>query len=392
MIAAWILVGAGVAVAVAGMTAAASAAAVRRVDMYRWVVQARPGAAAANVLLGAPGRVSRAATALGAVGVLTAALGAAPLLARLPLGGAMAAVVAVALPVAFVMAHAVPRAVGGRWPEGVIRRTARWLDRLAWLLAPLAPAWARPTGAPDVVGEEGLETDELTVLAAVQAFTERPVREVMTPRTEIIAVREGASLQDVARTVAESGYSRIPVYRDSLDNIIGIIYAFDLLRIAPGAELPVRPVVMTPAPKTCAELLYELQRERRQFAVVLDEYGGTAGIASFEDLLEELVGEIFDEYDAPQMAESGAIDVVEVPGATPAGDIAARFAIALPGHAETIGGLVARAAGRIPRVGERYRLAGLEVDVLEATPTRVQRVLIRRGPVSAVQLPSERPA
>src|SRR5438034_1333768 len=106
-----------------------------------------------------------------------------------------------------------------------------------------------------------------------------------------------APLVDVARMLAESGYSRLPVYRDSLDNIVGVVYAFDLLKVGPDGELPLRPVSVVPASKRCADLLVEMQRERRQFAVVLDEFGGTAGIATFEDLLEELVGEIFDEGD-----------------------------------------------------------------------------------------------
>ncbi len=395
---AWVVLGLGLGLVTTGMTAAVAAAAVRRIDLYRWVVHARPGAAAASALLGAPGRLPRAASGLVAAGALAVGLGLAPALARLPLGFSAGLTFLLAVPLIVILGYAVPFAVGRRWPEPIVRRTARWLDRAAWLLAPLAPGRTDTrTRAPLATLVQGpdaeayLDTDELTVLAGVQAFTERPVREVMTPRTEIIAVREGAPLEEVARTVSESGYSRLPVYRDSLDNIIGMLYAFDLLKIAPGAELPLRPVVMTPTSKTCADLLFELQRERRQLAVVLDEYGGTAGIATFEDLLEELVGEIFDEYDAPLTGEGGAEDLAEVSGATPAADIAARFDITLPGQAETVGGLLARAAGRIPRAGDRYRLAGLEFDVLAASPTRVQRVLIRRGPVPVVHLQERAP-
>lgn len=396
MIGAWVLLGVGTVLAVLGMTAAVSATTVRRVELYRWVAQARPGAVAANMLLSAPGRLWRVAMGLVTLGLLIAALGLAPTLARLPLGAALGGAFLVALPVTLVLGYAVPRAVGERWPEGIVRRTARWLDRAAWVLAPLSLGASEPrtrlaleAGGAAAEPDDALERDELTVLAGVQAFTERPVREVMTPRTEIIAVREGASLEEVAQTFADSGYSRLPVYRESLDNIIGIIYAFDLLKIAPGAELPLRPVVMAPASKTCVDLVFELQHERRQFAVVLDEYGGTAGIATFEDLLEELVGEIFDEYD-DLMAGEGAIDLMEVSGATPAAEVAARFSVALPGQAETIGGLLARAAGRIPRLGDRYHLAGLEFDILDASPTRVQRVLIRRGPIPVAHLERER--
>ena len=129
-----------------------------------------------------------------------------------------------------------------------------------------------------------------------------------------------------------------------------------------------------------------MQRDRRQIAVVLDEYGGTAGLVTLEDLLEELVGEIFDEFDAASAHADGGPGVLEVNGATRVDEVAARFEVLLPEQAETIGGLLTRAAGRIPRAGERYLLAGLEFDVLEATPNRLERVVIRRGSVPAVSL------
>lgn len=391
---AWVVLLAGLGLAITGMTAAVAALTVRRIDLYRWVVQARPGAAAASALLGAPGRLPRAASGLVSAGVLLLGLGLAPLIARWPAAGAVAVVFGLAVPLTVILAYAIPGAVARHWPEAIVRRTARWLDRAAWLLAPLSPGAERlGLAAPSAhSGTEPVDAGELTVLAGVQAFTERPVREVMTPRTEIVAVREGASIREVARTVAESGYSRVPVYHDSLDNIIGIVYAFDLLKLAPGSELPLRPVAVTPPSKPCAELLFELQRERRQFAVVLDEYGGTAGIVTFEDLLEEMVGEIFDEYDLPAGEAGGAGDLVELSGAAPTAEIAARFEVTLPTGAETVSGLLARVAGRIPRAGERYRLAGLEFDVLEAGPTRVQRVLVRRAPVPVIQLRNQHTA
>lgn len=390
---AWVLLSVGVVLAATATTAGVGAAAVRRVDLYRWVARRRSVGVAAGTLLSRPGRVFRAANGLAATGVLLAALGLAAIVARLPLPLAAGTVLLVAVPLLLVMAYALPRAIGRRWPETLVQGLVPWLRRLGVVFAPLAPRSAEAgeravinahTQAGDA--ETVLGSDELTVLSGVLAFTERPVREVMTPRTNIAAVREGASLEEVGRLFADSGYSRIPICRESLDNIIGMIYAFDLLKITPGSELPVRPVASAPASKHCADLLYEMQRERQQFAVVLDEYGGTAGIVTFEDLLEELVGEIFDEYDGRSYAERPMAELVEATGATPAEEIAARFEIALPADAETVGGMLARAAGRIPQTGERYTLAGLEFDVLAATPNRLERVLIRRGPVTPVAL------
>ena len=196
-------------------------------------------------------------------------------------------------------------------------------------------------------------------------------------------------MDEVGRLFMESGFSRIPLYRESLDNIVGMIYAFDLLKIAPGAELPIRAIATAPASKRSAELLFEMQRDRRQVAVVLDEFGGTAGMVTFEDLLEELVGEIFDEHDRLAQPGQPPMQVLEVNGATPVDEIAARFDVEFPDVAETVGGLLARLAGRIPTTGDRYALAGLEFDVLDATPNRLERVLVRRGPVGIVLLTEE---
>ncbi|MEX1051076.1 MAG: transporter associated domain-containing protein, partial [Gemmatimonadales bacterium] len=194
------------------------------------------------------------------------------------------------------------------------------------------------------------------------------------------AIEEGTSRRELLTIFAESGYSRLPVYAGSLDHIVGMAYAFDLFKAGDG-PLPIRPVTVVPGSRRCADLLVELQRERRQFGVVLDEFGGTAGIVTFEDLLEELVGEIFDEQDVP----AGASDqppalVLDVAGHTPCADVAEAMDVTLDG-AETVGGLLAKALGRIPRTGERILLGPLEFDVVAASPVRVDRAIVRRLPV-----------
>jgi len=161
---------------------------------------------------------------------------------------------------------------------------------------------------------------------------------------------------------------------------------FDLLKIGPAEELPVRAVLTIPASNPCADALGLMLRERRQLAVVLDEYGGTAGIVTLEDLIEELVGEIFDEYDAPPTGNHTMVEIVEATGATAVSEIAAKFDVPFVSTAETVGGLLAQAAGKIPKTGDRYLLAGLEFDVLDATPIRVERVLIRQGATAIIPL------
>jgi CBS domain containing-hemolysin-like protein len=230
--------------------------------------------------------------------------------------------------------------------------------------------------------------DELIMVGGVMTFTDRPAREVMTPRTDVVAVSEDDALEDIAAVFAQSGYSRLPVYRGTLDEIVGMLHAFDLFKLRPGDRLPIRPVANAPAGRTCGDLLLDMQRERRHLAVVLDEFGGTLGIVTLEDLLEELVGEIFDETDSAASAPAaGGPLLFEADGATPIAAIEERYEVALPSaKTSTAGGLLTELAGRIPLAGERFLVRGLEFDVLQATPSRVERVLIRRGTPAVVTL------
>jgi CBS domain containing-hemolysin-like protein len=161
-----------------------------------------------------------------------------------------------------------------------------------------------------------------------------------------------------------------------------------LFRLAPGDPLPVRPVALTPGSRTCGDLLLDMQRERRHLAVVLDEFGGAQGIATLEDLLEELVGEIYDEHDDEVRSSAAAGPALfETDGNIPPQAIEERFGVSLPGgRSTTLAGLLAEWAGRIPNAGERFRVAGLEFDVLQASPTRIERLLIRSGATSPVTL------
>lgn len=388
----WLLVLAGAALAAFGTTVAVGAAALSRLELTRWASQRLRGAAAAGALLGTPGRVLGTANALATLGVLLASLGMAAALGQLHPLVLAALLVLVVIPLAISAIYALPRALARRWPQQVVRGLVPWVDRLGRVLAPLLPSSYGASQA-DVTGllragtdAELFEQDELAVLSGLLAFTERPVREIMTARTDIVAVPEGEAAAGVVRIVAESGYSRLPVYRETLDHIVGMVYVFDVL-LASSGELPVRPVVVAPASKRCADLLFEMQHQRRRFAVLLDEFGGTAGIATMDDLLSALVGAVFGEPAGAPGAPGAAPGLLEADGASPAADVAARFDVRLTAGPETVSGLLTRLAGRIPHAGERFMLQGLEWDVLAAGPTRVDRVVVRRTPVAVTSLP-----
>lgn len=232
--------------------------------------------------------------------------------------------------------------------------------------------------------------DELAMVGGVMSFSERPVREVMTPRTDVVGVAADAPRAAVLATFATSGYTRLPVYRDSLDDIVGMVHAFDLFKLGPDDSMPVRPVAHAPESRSAADLLVDMQRERRHFAVVLDEFGGTAGIVTLENLLEALVGEISDEDDAEAIPEAAAPEWLEIDGAEPGERVAERFGVTLPETAATsLAGLLVERLGRIPRVGERFRIAGLDIDVLSASPARIERMIVRPRTPAAVPLDRE---
>lgn len=287
----------------------------------------------------------------------------------------------------------------------------RWLTvpraaRVVELLSPALAAWSRllqivmparpmdPTEDVRALAREGaasgLADEELVMVGGVMSFAQRPVRVVMTPRTEVVAVEHDASYDEIATAFAESGYTRLPLMRDTLDEIVGMVHAFDLFKVRPGAPVPVRPVSFAPESRLAGDLLIDMQRERRHFAVVLDEFGGTAGIVTLEDLLEGLVGEISDEDDltVPALRAPGAM--LELDGSESPRFIEEHFGVMLPGaEAASFGGLLGELVGRIPAAGDRFRLAGLEVDVLHASPTRVDRLLVRRNGVRRIVLDRE---
>jgi CBS domain containing-hemolysin-like protein len=390
---------AGLGLALLGATAGVALVAVGQAEAARAASsELRGGRADARWFREAEHQLA-AASALTALGAVLVGAGAAALAAGLTWPVALGLTAVAGVPAALAAAHLLPRRLGAARPERAVALLLPLLRPFGAVMRLLLPSRGGDAGdALADVWHEGLATgvgsrDQLAMAGGVLAFRARTVRDVMTPRTDIVAVAEEASLEDITRVFTQSGYSRLPVYRGTLDEIVGMLHAFDLFKLHPGDPLPVRPVAVTPASRSAAALLVDMQRERRHLAVVLDEFGGTLGIVSLEDLLEELVGEIYDEHDeAVRAAGEGEAVFLEADGATPVAAVAERFGVALDAsRATTVAGLLAEAAGRIPRTGERFLLEGLEFDVVRASPARAERVLVRPGPVVAVPLPRRVP-
>ena len=227
--------------------------------------------------------------------------------------------------------------------------------------------------------EEGRE-----LLQSIVDFTETLVKEVMTPRPDLVAIRADATLQDLRTLFREEQYSRMPVYRDNLDNILGIVYVKDLVALPPGAEPPLttmmRSAYFVPESKRVSELLKEMQRHQVQMAIVVDEYGGTAGLVTVEDLLEEIVGEIRDEYDVESETVTDEGDGVFVfSGKVSVDEVRDRLGVEIEREGfETVGGYLLSSLGRMPYVGEVVDMGELSFEVLEVERRRVTKVRARR--------------
>lgn len=233
--------------------------------------------------------------------------------------------------------------------------------------------------------QEGLiEGDERRLIQSIVEFGDTLVREVMTPRPDIVAIRAEATLSELRVLLREQTYSRIPVFKESLDNILGFVFVKDLIQLTGAEDRAIsslmRPAYFVPETKQVSDLLKEFQRQQVQIAIVVDEYGGTAGLVTLEDLLEEIVGEIRDEYDEesePVTDEGNGVFVFT--GKVNIGEVVDRLGVEIePEGFETVGGFLLSNLGRVPTVGERFDIDGLAIEVLEAERRRVNKVRIRR--------------
>ncbi|HEX4627708.1 MAG TPA: hemolysin family protein [Gemmatimonadales bacterium] len=238
-----------------------------------------------------------------------------------------------------------------------------------------------------------LDADDARLLEGVFSFSEKMAREVMTPRTEIVALPADLTLEESADQVAVAGRSRYPVYGASLDDILGIVHAKDVLaglRSLKGGGLRavLRPAVFVPGTREVEDVLTDMKRQKIHLAIVLDEFGGTAGLVTMEDLLEEIVGPIYDEYDRPTgelriaAPPPGAAPVIA--GATPIREVNVAFGLELDeGDYTTIGGFLFGAIGRLPKPGDQVAVKGAIFEIVDMEGRRVASVrVVRRSPVS----------
>ena len=389
----WVLLLVGLAVAFFGSSGSAALVTTARATLAQTISRRLRGGEDSLDWVAVTQRQVAASAAATSLGVTLVGAAIPGLFGGVPLPHLALIVAFLVVPAALLGGYLLPR-----W--FTVPRAARTLDSIgpgvrAWsaLLAIVLPARsADPTDDVRALAREGsangLGGEELVMVGGVMTFAERPVREIMTPRTEMIAVPHDATHAQVLATFAESGYTRIPVYRDTLDDIAGMIHAFDLFKQHPDDVLPVRPVSYAPVSRRAGDLLLDMQRDHRHLTVVFDEFGGTAGIVTFEDLLEGLVGEISDEDDitAP-VAASLSGTPLELDGSEAPDAVVQHFGVMLPQRgAASFGGLLAELIGRIPTAGERFTLRGLEIDVVHASPTRIERLLVRRGSALPVDL------
>ncbi len=309
-----------------------------------------------------------------------------------------------------VLAEIAARLIGRKWSSGVLLGALPMLYALSYPFRP--GAWGGPREdepeeepQPEVVDaakeeirvaladgttEGAIEAEERLMIEGILRFSDVDVGQIMTPRTDIEYLEADVSLSEATRTLASFRHSRIPVCDDTLDDVIGILYVKDLLALiehedSAGLSLreAVRKPLFVPETNTVDLLLEKFRDEHIQIAVVVDEYGGTSGVVTVEDILEEIVGEIEDEYDQEEsenrirVRSSGG---VEVDARVRIDEVNEMFDLDMPEDEDydSVGGYVTDRFGRVPDPGEEYREDGLLVRILQSDERRVRRVFLKR--------------
>lgn len=328
---------------------------------------------------------------------------------RVSIGAAVALACATFMHVVF--GELAPRAAALNHPEEFARFLAPPLLAFAWITSPFtyvlnksaaivlrlfgqtADVAEETVHSPDELrmliehSEEGgaIDTQDAALMEGVFEFSEKNAREVMTPRTAVVALPIDHTLDEVLTVVEESNFSRYPVYDETLDNVIGVVLAKDLLRVlrrGPGAFALrdiLRDVLVVPGSREVEEVLADFKRRKEHLAVVLDEFGGTAGIVTMEDLLEEIVGEILDEYDEPERrATTSSSGETLLPGETHVTAVNDQYGLTVADEDyTTIGGFVFGVLGRLPAVGDRVTAGGATFIVREMAGRRIKMLSMR---------------
>ncbi len=312
-----------------------------------------------------------------------------------------------------ILGELVPKALALLYPERLGAWLAPPLMGFAWVMAgPIAllngaanrllglfgiraPSQRERLHSPEEIrmlveqSEEGgkLLREDARLLEGVFEFSEKTAQEVMTPRTQMIALEAETPVEEAADVVARERRSRYPVYTDSLDEIVGVVHAKDILsavRSTPGERVRaiMRPPLFVPGTREVEDVLADMKRLKTHLAVVLDEYGGTAGLVTMEDLLEEIVGPIYDEYDRQERPPAVAGGPL-LEGTLPISDFNAEFGAELDdSEYTTLGGYIFGQLGRLPKVGDRVTVGPLGFEVVEMEGRRVKTIRLEEKSVS----------
>jgi putative hemolysin len=358
------------------------------------------------------GSLASAVAAISIVEVVTAPLSEIPLIGERAGAAALLLITLLVSLVSIVLGELLPKALALGSPDRISLIAAGPLSLFAKVVSPLVlvlvavtravsrPFGIDPTRTPALsaaeirlIVEQGseqgvLEAEEEQMISAVMGLGDSKLHEVMVPRIDIVAIDESATFDEAVAVVLKEGHSRTPLYKGSIDHVVGVLYAKDLLRIiAAGGARPLlrdimRPAIFVPESQAVDDLLNELQRRKVHMAIVLDEYGGTAGLVTIEDLLEEIVGEIQDEFDEeePMLSRLGAGEVI-IDGRA---DIEELTSLIAPGlileddeEYDTVGGFVYHRIGRVPVVGDTVSVAPFSITVVKAAGRRVGKVRVR---------------
>ncbi|MDX1590542.1 MAG: hemolysin family protein [Balneolaceae bacterium] len=237
----------------------------------------------------------------------------------------------------------------------------------------------------DSGGGQDIDEEDSTILHNVLELSNKRVKETMVPRTEIIAVEKNTSIEDLKNTFISSGYSKVPVYQDTIDDVIGVVFAYDMFNNPSSVSEILRPVKLIPSSKKSKDLLQEFRQSNVSVAIVIDEYGGTAGMVTIEDLIEEVVGDIQDEYDKDEdvikkisertFVISGNVELDELEEKYPEIELSDEE----EDEFETLAGYIINHTGRIPKVNEEIQIRGNKFIISKATPNRLETVKLVLG-------------
>ncbi|GEN78554.1 hemolysin family protein [Actinotalea fermentans] len=397
----WLVVAAVAATVLAALLSAGEAA-VLRTGRSSWAAgHARDASSRVPALLADAGRTAAAATGLGVVLEAVAAICVTVTLAAVGLGWWQVLLLALLLLAAssLVVVRAVPRTVGRRFPEATLGATAGLLAVARAIGHPvrgLVPVAAEPIDDSQILEmldraerSEAIEADEGEMFRSVLELGDTITRAVMVPRTEMITLAAGTPLRKALGLFLKSGYSRVPVVGESVDDVLGVLYLKDVVRRMytvgdqdePADALLRRPVFV-PESKPVDDLLHDMQAGASHMAMVVDEFGGIAGLVTVEDALEEIVGELTDEHDqaAPEVEDLGD-GRYRVPSRMPLGELGELFGLEIDDDdVDSAGGLLAKALGKVPLAGSSAEVAGLRLtaDRVEGRRKQVATVLAER--------------